>query len=125
MLSFAVRSKFMEADKVITVTLVAALRARSVREMSLPVLSGSTVAQALQRSGFLDDVPEDDIAGLELGVWGRKVASSYALREGDRIELTRALTVDPKVARRERFARQGAKKAGLFKTRRDGAGAGY
>jgi len=33
--------------------------------------------------------------------------------------------VDPKVARRERFARQGAKTAGLFAKRRAGAKAGY
>ncbi len=36
------------------------------------------------------------------------------LTSGDRVELYRALTVDPKVARRERFAQQGARGAGLF-----------
>ena len=48
-----------------------------------------------------------------------------ALREGDRIELCRALVVDPKVARRERFAKQGARGTGLFARRRPGAAAGY
>jgi putative ubiquitin-RnfH superfamily antitoxin RatB of RatAB toxin-antitoxin module len=49
------------------------------------------------------------------------------LSNNDRMEIYRALTVDPKVARRERFARQGAKKkaAGLFARRRAGAKAGY
>ena len=48
-----------------------------------------------------------------------------ALHDGDRVEIYRRLTVDPKVARRERFTKQGAKKAGLFTKRRAGAGAGY
>jgi putative ubiquitin-RnfH superfamily antitoxin RatB of RatAB toxin-antitoxin module len=48
-----------------------------------------------------------------------------ALKDGDRIELCRPLTVDPKVARRERFKRQGAKGTGLFANRRKGGKAGY
>jgi sulfur carrier protein len=44
---------------------------------------------------------------------------------GERIEFYRPLRVDPKVARRERFARQGAKSAGLFAKKRPGAKAGY
>ncbi|MEX1167273.1 MAG: RnfH family protein, partial [Hydrogenophaga sp.] len=48
-----------------------------------------------------------------------------ALREGDRLEICRELRVDPKVARRERFAGQGARGAGLFAQRRPGSKAGY
>jgi sulfur carrier protein len=47
------------------------------------------------------------------------------LQDGDRLEIYRPLKVDPKVARRERFARQGAKTTGLFAKRRPGAKAGY
>ncbi|HYP70717.1 MAG TPA: RnfH family protein, partial [Variovorax sp.] len=47
------------------------------------------------------------------------------LKDGDRLELCRDLVVDPKVARRERFARQGARGTGLFAKRRTGAKAGY
>jgi hypothetical protein len=46
---------------------------------------------------------------------------THALQEGDRLEVLRPLRVDPKVARRERFQRQGAKTAGLFAKRRTGA----
>jgi putative ubiquitin-RnfH superfamily antitoxin RatB of RatAB toxin-antitoxin module len=42
------------------------------------------------------------------------------LRDLDRIELYRPLKVDPKVARRERFQRQGARAAGLFARKRRG-----
>jgi putative ubiquitin-RnfH superfamily antitoxin RatB of RatAB toxin-antitoxin module len=47
------------------------------------------------------------------------------LRDGDRVELCRELRVDPKVARRERFSKQGARRAGLFAKKRPGAAAGY
>nr|MCU0926665.1 RnfH family protein [Hydrogenophaga sp.] len=47
------------------------------------------------------------------------------LREGDRVEVYRLLRVDPKVARRERFVGQGARRAGLFAQRRPGSKAGY
>jgi putative ubiquitin-RnfH superfamily antitoxin RatB of RatAB toxin-antitoxin module len=63
---------------------------------------------------------------MGLSVWGRRVTPAHVLRDQDQLEICRPLTVDPKVARRERFARQGAKKAaGLFAKRRAGAKAGY
>jgi putative ubiquitin-RnfH superfamily antitoxin RatB of RatAB toxin-antitoxin module len=47
------------------------------------------------------------------------------LKEGDRVEWLRGLRVDPKVARRERFQKQGSRAAGLFASRRPGAKQGY
>jgi putative ubiquitin-RnfH superfamily antitoxin RatB of RatAB toxin-antitoxin module len=41
------------------------------------------------------------------------------------VEIYRPLRVDPKVARRERFVKQGARTAGLFVKKRPGAKAGY
>ena len=62
---------------------------------------------------------------LFISVWGQPQALSHELQVGDRVELTRALLVDPKVARRERFRQQGAKTAGLFAHQRPHAKAGY
>ena len=56
---------------------------------------------------------------------GKKTNPDHALRDLDRIEICRALTVDPKVARRERFQKQGSSRAGLFSKRRAGAKPGY
>jgi len=67
-------------------------------------------------------------AGVEVpdvGIWGRRCGPQEALREGDRVEIYRDLKVDPKVARRERFRKQGARAAGLFKQRRPGSKPGY
>ena len=42
---------------------------------------------------------------LQVGVWGRKCDVTAVLRDRDRVELYRPLTVDPKEARRLRYKR--------------------
>lgn len=91
-----------------------------VREWALELASGASVAEALRACG-LD--PEDE--RFSSSVWGRATLLGQTLRDQDRVEWCRALLVDPKVARRQRFARQGARGAGLFADRRPGAKAGY
>lgn len=66
------------------------------------------------------------LAHQSCGVWGRTKQLDQVLQDGDRVELYQPLKVDPKVARRERFAQQGARsKAGLFASRRANSKAGY
>lgn len=109
------------------VTVVYSPCARQVVEVPLQLEEGSTVAQALLASGMQTVLVSDAQHPAGLGIWGKRVTPAHVLRDQDRLEIYRALTVDPKVARRERFARQGAKKkaAGLFARRRVGAKAGY
>ena len=115
----------MASEMTLSITVVYSPQPRQVSEIHLEVQPGSTATDALRRSGVLASLTADEVQTLELGVWGRKVPVDYPLRAHDRVELYRPLTVDPKVARRERFARQGAKGAGLFAKRRAGAKAGY
>ena len=98
---------------------------REVREAVLALPPGATVQQALQASGLLDFLGGPDPATLAIGVWRRRARLADVLRDLDRVEVYRPLLVDPKVARRERFARQGARSAGLFANRRAGAKPGY
>ncbi len=105
------------------VELVYAPAPRQVLQGICTLAEGSTVAQALAASGWTVQHPE--LAGLQASIWGRRVPSDHPLRDGDRLEWTRALRVDPKVARRQRFQRQGARQAGLFAQRRAGAKPGY
>lgn len=101
------------------ITVVYSAGPRSVAEKLVQLEEGSTVAEALQSCGLAAHADA-------VGVWGKKAAMGHVLRDNDRVEIYRSLTVDPKVARRERFAGQGAKKAaGLFARRRAGAKAGY
>ncbi len=94
---------------------------RQTQCVSVDVLEGMLLAKALPES-----LAEAMLSqGLACAVWGRVVGLDYALQAGDRVELVRELRVDPMTARRERFNKQGIKKAGLFKTKREGAKAGY
>ncbi|QTN28718.1 RnfH family protein [Rhodoferax sp. AJA081-3] len=110
----------------IAVTVVYSAQTRDVVEETLRLEEGTTVEQALNASGLALPTPAEGVPLGGQGVWGKKVGLTHVLHDQDRLEVYRPLTVDPKVARRERFAGQGAKKAaGLFAKRRDGAKAGY
>lgn len=88
------------------------------RELELPLQS--TVGDALVAAGL-----DEHAVPVDAGIWGRRAPLSQVLRESDRVELYRPLTVDPKVARRERFRKQGARGTGLFASRRPGSKSGY
>lgn len=97
---------------------------REVREWELDLEEGATVSQALRASGLATEFPALDLESAALGVWGRKAVPGQRLRERDRVEVYRPLQVDPKLARRERFRRQGSRAAGLFAKKKAGSGAG-
>ncbi len=108
----------MVEGAVIRVTIAFSPAARDVREIHVELPCGSSVASAL-RAGAIE------MADAEVGIWGRVTTPDATVQDGDRIEIYRPLQVDPKIARRERFKKQGAKAAGLFASRRAGAKAGY
>ena len=109
----------------IAVTVAFASAARQVQTARLHLPAGATLAQAVQASGLLQGLNEPERAALAWGIWGRPALPEAVLRAGDRVEIWRPLRVDPKRARRERFASQGARAAGLFARRRPGGKAGY
>lgn len=113
------------AEPLVEVVVVFCAGPRQTSEVHLQMAAGSTVLDAVRTSRLLADLSEQAIDSLTLGIWGRKASAGQTLREKDRVEIYRPLLVDPKVARRERFTRQGSKSAGLFATRRPGAKAGY
>lgn len=63
---------------------------------------GSTVAQAIAASGLLARFPDIDLARQAVGVYGAKVRLTEPVADGDRVEIYRPLTIDPKEMRRER-----------------------
>jgi uncharacterized protein len=102
------------ADAALRVTVACSPGPRSVWEKEILVSPGTTAEQALAQSGVLTAFPGLEVAPGSVGIWGEKVALQQALRDGDRVEIYRALKVDPKVARRERFRKQGSRGTGLF-----------
>ena len=113
------------ADSVFNITVVCAVAPGQVVEVALDLPVGACLADALRACRVLPAFAGMDVLGLDSGVWGKLAAHTQPLADGDRVELYRPLTVDPKVARRTRFTRQGAGRAGLFTKKRAGAKAGY
>ncbi len=79
--------------------------------VSLKLPPGASVSDALTASGLLQ---RHALARGELrvGVWGRMQDIAVPLRDRDRVELYRPLTVDPKEARRLRYKRATRAKPG-------------
>ena len=115
----------MASEAQVEVVLVYSPAPREVFEQTLHLPSPCSALEALELSGLPEKFPAIDLGSPSLGIWGHRCQPETLLREGDRLEIYRALTVDPKVARRERFSRQGARSAGLFAKKRPGAKAGY
>lgn len=65
------------------------------------VPEGATVAEVLRAAGPGHVVDGD--APRAVGIWGRITTLDACVRDGDRVELYRPLTVDPKQARRLRY----------------------
>ncbi len=80
--------------------------------VALTLEPGSTLDQALQASGVLQRHGLD-AAQLRVGIWGRVLPLDTPLRERDRVEVYRALLVDPKEARRLRYKRTKAPAGGI------------
>jgi uncharacterized protein len=123
----------------LSITVVYSPAPRVLHEITLALPAGACVRDALAASAQDARFAEAASAAVSshmgasvgvdtnvgIGVWGKKAALHQLLMSQDRIELYRPLRVDPKVARRERFKKQGAKSAGLFAKRRPGAKPGY
>ena len=79
-----------------------------IDQTRLRLPAGASVADALRASGVLDRHPVLAADGAEprVGVWCRVAPLDTALRDQDRVELYRPLTVDPKEARRLRYRRR-------------------
>ena len=79
-----------------------------LKDVDVP--AGTTVLAAIQSSGLTEACREVDPTTLRVGIYGKLKTLDTVVREGDRVEVYRALTADPKTARRKR----------VQKTRRSG-----
>ena len=70
----------------------------------LEVPTGTTVGEAIERSGLLAQCPEIDLAVFKVGIFGKLAKIDQVLEEGDRVEIYRPLIADPKEARKRRAA---------------------
>ena len=75
--------------------------------ITLAVPVGTTVSEALARSGIAAKHPEVDWSAVAVGIFGRRVPATTALDGHDRIEIYRPLIADPKLVRRMRARKTG------------------
>ena len=71
--------------------------------LKLDVPEGSTVRDAINRSGLLTQFPEIDLDQNKIGIFGKLVRLDTPLEDGHRVEIYRPITADPEtVERRDR-----------------------
>lgn len=107
----------MSADGRISVDLAWSPAPREMRRVALSLPAGASIADALRATGWdaLAQAAGSDAAlasaGLSAAVWSRARPLATPLRDGDRVELLRVLTIAPMEARRARYEAAGGVKA--------------
>jgi putative ubiquitin-RnfH superfamily antitoxin RatB of RatAB toxin-antitoxin module len=74
--------------------------------VSVSVPPGATLRDAVVASGLGQRHPQISLEKQAFGIFGRRVSPETRLAPGDRIEVYRALAMDPKEARRRRAAKK-------------------
>ena len=92
------------AEATVSVSVIYALPDRHTIER-LTVPSGTSVVDAVKSSGLLERFPEIALQPLNFAIYGRTVSGTDRVGDGDRIEILRALLIDPKESRRQAAAR--------------------
>jgi len=87
----------------IEVAYVSATKEVFLRQVELTL--GATAEQAIEQSEMLNTFPEIDLSVNSIGIFSQKVDLSTTLRQGDRVEIYRQLTIDPMQKRRNRAAK--------------------
>jgi len=72
--------------------------------VEMEVNDTTSAMEAIRLSGLFKLYPELEQQDLEIGIFSKPVAPDTVLNEGDRVEIYRPLTIDPKEARRLRAA---------------------
>ena len=93
---------------------VAVAYAEPARQLIIPVNIdlGTTVGGAIVQSGIMEEFPELDVENSKVGIFGKASTMETRLKEGDRVEIYRALIADPKEVRRQRAAQGKVTKKG-------------
>lgn len=74
--------------------------------LTIDVPDGSTVKDAIEKSGILRQFPEINLEAQKVGIYGKATTLEAVVEDGARIEIYRPITADPKTVRRR--PREGA-----------------
>jgi putative ubiquitin-RnfH superfamily antitoxin RatB of RatAB toxin-antitoxin module len=89
----------MRQTEWLDVEVVYALSERQVL-LTVRVADGATIVDVIQSSGILTHFPEIDLTQQKVGIFGKLREHTDVVSAGDRVEIYRPLTIDPKEARR-------------------------
>lgn len=70
---------------------------------------GATLQQAIEASGLLSLRTDIDLAHNKVGIYSRPAKLQDKVQDGDRVEIYRPLTADPKALRRMRAEKNDGK----------------
>ncbi|WP_133136823.1 RnfH family protein [Legionella rowbothamii] len=84
----------------VKVELVYITKEQQIVHQRLELKQGATVADALLVSGIYDSHPETE--KMSVGIYAKQVTLDTELKDGDRVEIYRPLSLDPKENRRQR-----------------------
>ena len=70
--------------------------------MRLEVPDSSTIEEAINLSGVLKLYPEINLGSQKVGIFGKITSLDTPVKEGDRVEIYRQITVDPLTVQRRR-----------------------
>jgi uncharacterized protein len=70
--------------------------------MRLEVPDDSTVEEAIKLSGVLKLYPDINLGIQKVGIFGKIATLETTVKEGDRVEIYRQITVDPQTVQRRR-----------------------
>ncbi len=80
--------------------------------LALEVEEGTTLKQAIERSGILTQYPQINLKKDRTGIFGKIAKLDTKLREKDRVEIYRPLIADPKQVRKQRAEQGKAMRSG-------------
>jgi hypothetical protein len=68
--------------------------------LKLEVPDDSTVRDAIEHSGILEQFPEIDLETQKVGIFGKLTKLTARVSEGERVEIYREITADPELVER-------------------------
>jgi putative ubiquitin-RnfH superfamily antitoxin RatB of RatAB toxin-antitoxin module len=74
------------------------------KTISIQVLHGVSVKEAIIASDIQQHFPEIDLSNITVGIYGKRTSLDTLVQDRDRIEIYRPLLANPKEVRRKRAA---------------------
>ncbi len=90
----------------LSIEVICVAKGREVHR-NIEVSDGTTLGEAVDQSGIIEQFPDFDIVKARKGIFGTLRSESWLLKDRDRVEIYQPLIFDPREARRRRAAAQG------------------